>query len=99
MACDLRPPRCVDRRRGPVADADLAGDDRSKVRDHTISGLLRVLDAHAPRGCRDGPGVADLPARLRVERSALDEHLDRVTLRGALDGLAILAQGGDLAFR
>src|SRR6266704_2124863 len=99
MPRDLCPPRCVDRCRGPVADADLAGDDRSKVRDHTISGLLRVLDTHAPRGCRDGPGVTDLPARLRVERSPLDEHLDRVTLRRTLDGLAVLAQRGDRAFR
>src|SRR5882672_9772401 len=99
MARDLRPARCVDRCRGPVADADRAGDDRSQVRDHTISWLLRVLDAHAPRGCGDGSGVADLPARLCVEGSPLDEHLDRVTLRGTLHGLAVLAQRGDLAFR
>ena len=94
---NLRPARRVDRRAGRVADSDLTGDDRSEVRDHTIRGLLGVLDAHAPGGRGDGSGVADLPTRLCVERTALDEHLDRIALRCTLDRLAVLAQRGDLA--
>src|SRR6266852_2273941 len=98
VARDLTPAGCVDRCGGRVAGADLAGDDRPEVRDHTISGLLCVLHAHAP-GCRgDGTGIADLPARLGVEGSPLDEHLDRVTLRSTVYGLAVLAQRCDLAF-
>src|SRR5712691_5855938 len=37
---DLPPARRVDRCPGTVADADLTGDDRSEVRDHTVRGFL-----------------------------------------------------------
>src|SRR5579859_2149235 len=94
---DLRAPRSVDRGRRLVARADLTGHDGSEVSDQPIRRLLRVLDAHPPGGSADGPGVADLSTGLCVERSAFDEHLDRIAFACALDGLSVLAQRGDAA--
>ena len=41
----------------------------------------------------DHPGVAHLPAGLGIERGAVDEHLDLVTLLGPLHSLPLAEQG------
>src|SRR6266850_5909876 len=95
VARDLTAAGRIDRRYRLLADTHLAGDNSTEVRDHPFSRLLRVLDAHAAPRRRDRPRVADLAARLRIERGALDENLDLVAFDGDIRRLAVLAQRHD----
>ena len=85
MAHDLAPSLLVDRRSRLLAGHDVAGDDSPDVRDDAIGGFLSVVDAEAPAGRDDEAGVADLTAGLRVERRALEKHLDLFSLAGSFD--------------
>ncbi len=60
-------------------------------------GFLRVVDAQTAGLGRDRAGVTDLPARLRIERSAREEHLDVIALCNCIDRLSVLAQRDDRA--
>ena len=51
------------------------------------NGELRVLDLHRAGRGNDRPRVADLTARLGVERRTIQEDLDLAALFGTLDGL------------
>src|SRR5713101_5954382 len=95
VTCNLAPATRFHRGGRLLPDTYLSGDDGAEMRDHAIGRFLRIVDAHPAILGGDGAGVADLPAGLRIERSAFEEDLDVVTFHRAVGGLPILAQGND----
>ena len=91
VARDLPPPGSVQGSRSVIADPQLACHDGAEVGGDAVSRFLRVLHAHTTARGRDGAGVADLSARLRIERCALEEDFDVVTFGCRVDRLAVLA--------
>src|SRR5712692_3579602 len=92
---DLAPPPAIDRRGRLLTDMQLARDHRPEVSDYATGRLLSVLDPHTAAGRADGPGVADLAAGLCIERRALHEDLDDITLNRRVRGFPFLAHGHD----
>jgi hypothetical protein len=92
----------VDVRRDRVADAQLAGPDLAQMPDDVRLDLLRVLDreqrqAHA--GLGELAAVADLAARLGVERRAREHDDAALAGRQAVDLRAVAVQRDDLRLR
>src|SRR5262245_20202065 len=94
VAHDLAAPFLVDGRGRLLTRNQLAGDDDAQMRYRSLRWLLRVLDSDETARRLDGPCVADLAARLGIERRAVQEDLDLIALVRDVDVVSIASNRG-----
>ena len=96
VAHRLRAALGIDARAQHIADRHLAFDDAAVVAEHRRLDLDRVLDDHARARVAQLAGVADLSARLGVERRVVEHDHGVVAGRRARRGRAVDVDRADL---
>ena len=92
---DRAPPRRIDLRLDGIADGELAALQGADVQEH-VALLLRVLDAkHGFVAAGQLAGIADLSARLRVKRGAIEDDERAVAVLELIDTGVVLQDRDD----
>jgi hypothetical protein len=98
--CHRRPAVGIHQRPHVLPRPDLAGHDATGVHVQAAGAGPGAADVDdRPVGRPEAAGVADLPARLGIERAAPQDHIDRVAGFDALHGPAVHQQRHDPALR